>query len=163
MKKFLKNGEIELINGGYLSTKDEFSPVTNDAFVKAQKHMEYIVTFAKHAEGKDFKGKKADSLEDLKKAVTDELATKDKVYVEKPAKVEKKLAKQLADEAMAFMDYEKASTKVDKVNKFLQQFNIVSEFEEFGLFFEDGIVKLNKIYTLEEVVEAVNKTIDLLD
>jgi len=162
MKKFLKSTEIALINGGYLSVKDGGSPVTNEAFVKAQKHAEYIVTFAKMAKGKDFKGKAPDSLLDLETAVKAELATKDRSYVAKPKKIVKKLTNQLATEAMAFMNFEKDTTQVEKINAFLQQFNALAEFEEFGLFFEEGIVKLNKVYTMKDIVSSVEATIDLL-
>lgn len=161
MKKFLKKSEVKLVNGGYLSTLEE-SPVTNDAFVKAQQHAEYIITFAKLAKEKDFIGKKADSLSELSKQVREELAKKDVKYVETPKKVVKKLTNQLADEAMAFMNFEKETSKAEKINLFLQQFNVLHEFEEFGLFFEDGIVKLNKIYTMLEIIEAVKETINLL-
>jgi len=161
MKKFLKKSEVKLVNGGYLSNVDN-SPVINDAFVKAQQHAEYIITFAKLAKDKDFIGKKADSLSELSKQVKEELAKKDVKYVETPKKVVKKLSNQLADEAMAFMNFEKETSKADKINLFLQQFNVLHEFEEFGLFFEEGIVKLNKIYTMSEIVESVKETIDLL-
>jgi len=72
------------------------------------------------------------------------------------------LTKKLADEAMAFMTFQENSTKVDKVNSFLQQFSVLAEFEEFGLFFSEDIVKLNRIYTMDEVIEAVTEVIDLL-
>lgn len=161
MKQFLKKGQVVLVNGGYLSN-DKEAPINNDAFVKAQKHAEYIITFAEMAKGKDFKGKQADSLEELKAAVTKSLADKDVAFVEKPTEVTKKLSKQLADEAMAFVKYQGEATKVEKINKFLQDFVILKDFEDYGLFFEDGIVKLNKIYTLAEVVTAVQSTIDLI-
>lgn len=161
MKKFLKKSDLQLINGGYLSNGDD-APVTNEAFVKAQKHAEYIVTFAKLAEGKTFTSKKADCLVQLEKDVKEALAAKSTTYVKGPKKVEKKLTKQLADEAMAFMAFEKDTSKSDKINAFLAQFDVLNEFEEFGLFFKEGIVKLNKIYTMSEVVSAVEKTIDLL-
>lgn len=162
MTKFLKKTDLQLINGGYLSDKDG-NPVTNETFIAIQKRAEYVCTFAKLAKGKDFKGKEADSLDDLRKAVAAELSSKDKVYVEAPKKIVKKLADSLAEEAMAFMSFEKESSKVDKMNAFLQDFNTLAEFEEFGLFFENGIVKLNKIYTMGEVVESVQATIDLLN
>ena len=63
---------------------------------------------------------------------------------------------------MAFMNFQKDSSRTDKVNNFLQQLAILKEFEDFGLFFVEDIVKLNKIYTLDEVGNAVNETIDLL-
>ena len=163
MKKFLKVSEINLVNGGYLVTKEGEIPVSNQAFVAAQKPAEYIVTFAKLAKDKDFKGKKADSLESLKAAVAAELSAKAKTYVSKPAEVKRKIGDQLAAEALSFIAYGKESSKVEKINEFLQQFNVLSEFEEFGLFFEEDIVKLNKLYTMEEVTEAVKSTINLLD
>lgn len=162
-KQFLKNGQVTLVNGGYLTKTDENNtPVFNADYVIAQQHAEYIVTFAQLAKGKDFVGKKADTLADLEKEVTAALQTKKKVFVAKPTAIEKSLTNQLAQEALAFMNFEKDSNKVDKVNNFLQQFTVLSEFEEFGLFFEEGIVKLNKLYTMEEVVSSVQEVIDLL-
>ena len=163
MKTFLKSSELVLVNGGYVSTKDDSKPVTNKDFIKAQKHAEYIVTFASMASERDFVGKKADSLDVLKADVKNALKKKARVHVAAPKKASQKITNALADEAMAFMNFKKDSSKADKINSFLEQFEILSEFEEFGLFFKDGIVKLNKIYTMKEVVEAVKKTIDLLD
>jgi hypothetical protein len=162
MKKFLKSTDVQLVNG-YLSNGEEMAPVTHEAFIAAQKRAEYICTFATLAKGKDFKGKEADSLDDLKKKVAEALATKDTEFVTAPAKVTQELTDKLAAEAKAFMSFTDETTKVKKINKFLQEFNILKEFEEVGLFFEDGIVKLNKIYTLEEVVTSVQAVIDLLD
>lgn len=162
MKNFFKSTELELHAAGYLISKEGENAVTNVDFVAMQKRAEYVVTFAKHAKNKDFIGKEADSLSELKAAVAKELAGKKPEYVAAPPKATKKLATQLADEAMDFMKWEEKSSKVDKINGFLQEFNKLAEFEEFGLFFEDGIVKLNKIYTMEEITEAVEQTIDLI-
>lgn len=161
MKKFLKVDELQLINGGYLSDKDS-NPVTNSEFITAQKRAEYVLTFAAHAKKKDFKGKKSDCLSEMIKAVNEELATKKTSYVTAPKKVVKKLTNQLADEALAFMKFEENTTKTEKMNSFLQEFNVIHEYEEFGLFFEDGIVKLNKIYKMKDLVNAVEQTIDIL-
>jgi hypothetical protein len=160
-KQFLTAKDIQLLNGGYLSNK-EGQPINNEQFVKAQRHAEYVVTFATLAKGKDFKGKKADSLTELEAEVKALLATKQKTFVSKPTEVKKPLTAQLAEEAMAFMTFQENSSKVDKINSFLQQFEILDEFSEFGLFFESDIVKLNKIYTMEEIVSAVTEVIDLL-
>lgn len=162
METFLKKGEVQLINGGYLSN-GEGDPVTNADFVACQERAHYIVTFAKHAKGKDFEGKEAHSLAEVKKAVAKELAKSATEYVAKPEKVKKKLTDELADEALAFMKYEEKSTKADKINAFLQDFNALKDFEDHGLFFTNGIVKLNKLYYVEDIVKAVTKTIDLLD
>ena len=60
------------------------------------------------------------------------------------------------------MTFKENSLKTDKVNGFLQEFNLLQEAEEFGLFFEDGIVKLEAIYTVDQITVAVKETIDLL-
>lgn len=162
MKQFIKSTELQLINGGYLTTKSEV-PVTNEAFITAQKQAEYIVTFAEMAEGKNFTGTKADSLEALKLEVHNRLnGTQSVEYVAKLAPVATPTQTKLANEALAFLENHEANQKIDKVNTFLQQFNILKEFEDFGLFFDQGIVKLNRIYTVAEITGAVNKVIDLL-
>ena len=46
MKVFLKKEELQLVNGGYLSGKDE-KPVGNAEFVKAQKERIAVVIFAR--------------------------------------------------------------------------------------------------------------------
>jgi hypothetical protein len=160
-KKFLKKADLQLINGGYLSDKNE-NPVSNAAFVAAQKHAEYVVTFAVVAKGKDFVGKKADSLQELETQVRNLLAVKNRTFVEKPNLVAGSLTAQLKEEALLFMNFQENVSKVDKINNFLKTFEVVAEFEEFGLFFEEEVVKLNRIYTIKEIVEAVSEVIDLL-
>lgn len=161
-KQFLKAGEVQLVNGGYLSNKGE-QPVYNEAFVNAQNHAEYVITFAKMAKGKNFKEVKADNLDDLKREVAD-LLNKDKkvTFVEKPSGIKRPTTDALAKEALSFMDFQKDSSKADKINDFMQQFKILQEFESFGLFFEEEIVKLNKIYSVAEVLAAVTETIELV-
>lgn len=161
MKQFLKKGEVQLVNGGYLSNKEE-KPVFNQQFVDLQKRAEYIITFSKLAKGKDFKGTEAYSLAQLKADVSKELATKATKFVEAPKAPVKKLTEQLAEEALSFISFKEDTSKADKINAFLQDFNTLKEFEDFGLFFEDGIVKLSNIYTMDEVVAAVKETIEIL-
>lgn len=159
-KVFLKT--VKLINGGYLSDEKN-NPVYNEKFISAQKRAEYVVTFANLAKNKDFNGKKADSIEDLKNEVIKSLSKKDIQYLSAPKEIKRTLNNQLTEEAFAWMKFQEDSTKVEKVNNFLQEFNVIKEFEEFGLFFEEDIVKLNKVYTIEEIVEAVNSVIDILN
>ena len=162
-KEFLTSSEVFVVKGYLSNNAKKVSPIFNKAFVDVQKYAEYIITFAEKAKGKDFVGKQADSLADLRAEVYKSLSKNATEYVKAPEKVEKALHKQLADEALAFINYDKKLDKVSKVNKFLQQFNVVQEFEEVGLFFEQDIVKLNKIYSISEVVSAVESVIDLLD
>ena len=115
-KQFLKKEELQLLNGGYLSNK-QGNPVFNKAFVDAQNHAEYIITFAEMAKNKDFKGKKADNLDDLKKEVVEFInKSKPTVFVNKPATVEKPLSSKLAEEALNFINFQENSNKVDKIN-----------------------------------------------
>ena len=162
-KIFVKKEELALINGGYLVIKEKETPVYNEQFITVQKHAEWVVTFAEKAKGKDFIGKQADSIADVRAEVMKALANKGVEYVKSPKKVKQDLTEKLQEEALAFIKFQGESSKAEKINKFLQQFNIIQEFEEFGLYFEEGICKLNKIYTIEEIVKAVTEVIDLID
>ena len=161
-KEFLTNSEVAIVKGYLSKDGDKVLPIYNKDFVEAQKHAEYVVTFAAMAKGKDFVGKKAESLADFKAEVASALAKKSTEYVAAPKKVEKTLHKQLEDEALKFISYTEESEKVGKMNEFLQKFNVINEFEEVGLFFEQDIVKMSKIYTIKEITEAVKSIITLL-
>jgi hypothetical protein len=69
---------------------------------------------------------------------------------------------QFTAEALAWHNGGKEQKKAQLINEYMQQFNVIQEFEEFGLFFNDGVAKLNKIYTVEEITAAVKDCIDLL-
>lgn len=162
MKTFLKSADLQLLNGGYLSDS-KGNPVYNADFVAMQQHAEYIVTFASVAKGKNFEVKKVDSLSDVVAEVA-ALMSKNKPtqFVTKPEHSATPLTDKLKDEALAFINSTKVGSKIDKINDFLQQFVTLKEFEEFGLFFESDVVKLNKIYTVAEITDAVTECIDLL-
>lgn len=163
MKKiFVKSADLALVNGGYVVTGKSQTPVFHEEFIKLQKHAEWIVTFAEKAKGVDFVGKLPASIEAVKYEVTKALAGSSVEYVPKPEKVERELSDKLVAEALAFVEYTGESTKVEKINKFMQTFNVIKEFEEFGLYFEEEICKLNKVYTIKEIVTAVKEVIDLL-
>ena len=84
-------------------------------------------------------------------------------YVKLPKKVNRELTDKLQEEAMAFIKFNSELSKAEKVNKFLQSFNTLNEFETFGLFFTEDIVKLPKIYTMKEVIVAVKEVIDIIE
>ena len=164
MKKiFVKKDELVLVNGGYVVKKDGEIPVSNTDFIAVQKHAEWVVTFAQKAVDKDFVGKPAASIEEVKAEVKKALSKSSVEYVKAPKEVKTDLIDKLEKEALAFISYEGEVSKTEKINRFLQQFNVIQEFEEFGLYFEEDICKLNKIYTIEEIVDAVTVVIDLLD
>lgn len=162
MKNFLKKGELELKNGGYLVSTNTGEAIFNQQFVELQEHAHYLITFAKHAKGKDFEGKKADTIGDIMSAVEAELKTKQIEFVTAPKMGARKITDALKKEAMDFINNSQDVSKAEKINNFLQKFRTLQEFEEFGLFFTEDVVKLNKIYTVAEVVAAVTECIDLV-
>ena len=160
---FVKKNELNLINGGYLVAGKNETPVYNLDFIAAQRHAEWVVTFAEKAKGKDFIGKVPDTIENVREEVRKALLNKDVKYIDTPKEIKQDLTEKLKEEALAFIKFQGESSKTEKVNKFLQQFNTLNEFSEFGLYFTEDICKLNKIYTIEEVVNAVTEIIYLLD
>jgi hypothetical protein len=72
------------------------------------------------------------------------------------------MTEKLALEAFSFMAFAGESSKVEKVNNYLASFKAIYEFEKFGLFFEEDIIKLDKIYTMQEITDTVMEIIDLL-
>jgi hypothetical protein len=162
MKQFLKVEDLQLINGGYLSNK-EGKPVYNAEFIAAQQHAHFIAELAKEAEGKDFKGKEADSIEEVKQTVLNRLSSVETVeFIKGPKKFKQDLTDKLKSEALGFINFNEEVSKTAKINEFLQSFKVIDEFEKFGLFFEEEIVKLNKIYTIKEIVKNTKLIIDLV-
>ena len=163
MKTFLNSKELSLKNGGYLISVDG-KPVSNSEFNAAQKDAEFVVTLANEAKGKDFKGKTPDSISDLRNKVSKQLnSTEATVFVKGPKMGKRPTTEALKDEAFAFLAFQKEDDSTAKVNAFLQKFNVINEFETFGLFFEDEVSKLNKIYTMKDIIEAVTSMIQHLD
>lgn len=164
MKKFKKKGEIVLLNGGYLSSKDSEAPMFNEKFVEAQKEAHFLVTFAEMAKGKDFVGKEAYDLNTLRSEVIQTIRKKEKTtYIPLPEAPKMKTFAAMQKEALAFVKNDEEVEKVNKINEHLRRFDVINEFETFGLFFEEEIVKLDKIYTMEEIIKAVTDTADLLE
>lgn len=162
-KIFVKKNDLNLVNGGYVVTGKNETPVYNEEFIAVQRHAEWVVTFAEKARGKDFIGKQADSIEDVKRATREALSNKDIEYVSIPKAPKMELTNKLQKEALDFIMNSGEISKANAINNFLQQFNILNDFEKFGLYFTEDIVKLNKIYTMDEVIKAVTEVIDLID
>lgn len=159
--KFLKQSEVKLENGGYLVDVKK-NPIFNKDFIIAQQSAHYIINFARLAKTKNFTETKVDTLEELKAEVTRVLKDKTVKFVEAKNPEIGELNLKLRVEAMNFMEARDNAEKAEKVNAFLQQFTILKEFEEFGLFFTEDVVKLDKIYSIDEIVKAVEETIELL-
>jgi hypothetical protein len=162
MSKVFVTKENLAVKGVYLVETTTGKPVFHKEFVDAQRRAEYIITFAKLAKGKDFIGKQADSLESLKAEVLKTIGNKTTTYVKAPKVVKLELHEQLKGEAMNFVAYQEKKHNSAKVNEFLQEFNIINKFEACGLYMEEDVVELNKIYSIKEIVEAVEAVVELL-
>jgi hypothetical protein len=161
MKVFVKKNELKLENGGYLTFKGK--PVVNKEFIEAQLHAEWVVTFSNNCKGKTFTHGEIDNIDDIAEQTNRELNERYIVkHLEDPKPAVTSIQRILKAEAMDFMRFQEEKSHVDALNEFLQKFNILKDFEDFGLFFEEGIEKLEKIYTLEEIVEAVKDNLVLL-
>lgn len=154
--EFLSTETIDLINGGYLVVKKSKKPVFHKEFVDLQNKAHYFVTLAKNIEGKKFECDKVDSFNDIVNQTLEELNSETKVtYIAKPKSADTTLLDQLTAEAKAFLNQGVEESTVEAQNEVLQQFNLLHEFEQFGLYFKEGDpVKLSKIYTIAEIVEA---------
>ena len=163
MKTFLEVNNVFVVKGYLSSNKDKVQPISNSKFIAAQKIAEQVITFVDKAKGKDFVGKKADSITDINAEVRDSLAKKGVEYVKTPKLVKGELTEKLKNEALAWMGSQKNVSKVEKVNDFMQKFNIVYKLEDIGLFFDEEIVEINKIYTIKEITKAATEIVDILD
>ncbi len=155
MSKFFKKGEVVLLNGGYVSAKATKKPINNAEFIAAQREAEFLVTLAANMAGKNFSALVVDSISDLVAETRAQLsATVTTEFVSAPAAPKATLTDKLRKEALAFTAHAKEAEEAEFVNSKLQAFNVINEFENHGLFFKSDVTKLNRIYTMDEVVAA---------
>lgn len=151
---FLKKTDLSLKNGGYLTTgKDK--PVTHEAFVEQQVRAHYLVTLANKVKNANFKQVEVDSFTSILKEVKEELANSTHVYVNSPKAPVRKITNSLTNETLAWVKFQEGVGTSERINTMMQEFNTLNEFEEFGLYFTEGIVKLNGIYSVAQVLKAV--------
>ena len=154
--KFLKKDQIDLVNGGYLVIKGTDTPVQHAEFCKLQEEAHYLVSLANKVRGVDFTPKVTKSFNEYKAEVVKEINSQKRQYVAKPKEAAQPTAEKLQKEALAWMESQKNISKAEKLNTLLQKFNVIAEFEDFGLYFGEGITKLPKIYTVAEITDAVS-------
>jgi|TARA_R110000851_G_scaffold287804_1_gene441869 hypothetical protein len=153
-KVFKKQEEVMLQPSGFISDIKE-SPITNPDFVRLQKKADYIVRLAEKMKDKDFKGKEAVQMSDIVNELTAEMNNESVVeFIASPKEPKSPTLDKLSKEALSFLDFHDEKSNVSKINEYLQEFAPINEFETFGLFFEPGIAKLNKIYTIKEITAA---------
>jgi len=152
--KFLKNNELALVNGGYLVAGE--TPVNHEEFVTLQKDAHYLVNLANTVRATNFEVKEAITFDQVVKEVTNKLNDEKRIYVTAPEAAKTPTLDKLQKEALAWLGSKQDEGKAEKLNRIMQKFNVIAEFEEFGLYFStDKIVKLQALYTLEQIVEAV--------
>jgi len=162
MKVFLKSDQVVLHEGGFLANK-EGTPISNYEFVGAQTSAEYIIAFAKAAKGKDFKGKEAYDVNKLRADVYTAIrGTSTIEHIKVPKKPTGTVGNKLKAEALAFISHDASVSQAKKVNEFLSEFDVLVNFEAVGLFFDQEISYLKKIYTMKEIVSAVESCIEIL-
>ena len=161
--EFLKNTDLVLNAAGYLTIKKSGKPINHNEFVNQQRKAEYVVKLAAATAGKTFKCGKVDDLEAIKSAVLSAMLDTAKKYVDEPTKPKSKVNDELIQFALDFANYEDIKGEVSLVNEFMQLFNKIDDVEKVGDYFEEGVVKLNELYSIDTILKAVKATVAILD
>jgi hypothetical protein len=154
--EFLKSTDLALNPAGYLVGKKSGKPVNHEVFVRQQKAAEYVVKLSEAIKDKNFKCGKVDDLEQIKAEVMAAINAKNtKSYVADPKKPVSKANEELVKYALDFVEYEKTKSDIEKINQLMAQFDVVDAIETVGDYFSEGLCKLNAIYTIDQILEAV--------
>lgn len=160
--EFLTAKQLELNAAGYLISKDSKKPVNHKDFVRQQQSAEYIVKFAKAIKDKNFTASKVDNLQAIKASVMAAINDTAKSYVSIPSKPTSKIQDELVKYALDFVNYEDSKVEAFKMNEIMNEFNKIDDVESVGDYFTEGVVKLNAIYSIKQILEAVKITADKL-
>lgn len=160
--EFLTAKQLELNAAGYLISKDSKKPVTHVDFVKQQQSAEYIVKFAEAIKDKNFTASKVDNLQAIKASVMAAINDTAKSYVSAPSKPTSKVQDELVKYALDFVNYEDSKVEASKINEIMNEFNKIDDVESVGDYFSEGVVKLNAIYSIKQILAAVKITADKL-
>ncbi len=150
---FVKKESLTLGNGNYLLVNDV--PVFHAEFVKAQKEAEILCLIAEKAKGLSFKTVKGANIDDIRDAVIKELNTKSVNIFKAPEAPKQDLVDKLTKQALDFTKYTQDKERIEGLNEKIKPFLIINTFETVGLYFEKGMCELNKIYTIEEIKNAM--------
>jgi hypothetical protein len=163
MSTFLKN--VQINEAGYLVTTDGI-PVINYIFVAQQKYAHELILLSRAIEGKKFKSEPIDDFEKIKNEVIDFLSKDDVEYFSKTTPPISPLTNSLKLEALAFIKYNEEEEINKKVNEIMQRFNVIYDYEKFGLYFTNDVTRFHssqkRLYTIDEIIKAVRVLIDLI-
>lgn len=160
--EFLTAKQLELNAAGYLISKDSKKPVNHVDFVKQQQSAEYIVKFAEAIKDKNFTASKVDNLQAIKASVMAAINDTAKSYVSAPSKPTSKVKDELVKYALDFVNYEDSKVEASKINEIMNEFNKIDDVESVGDYFSEGVVKLNAIYSIKQILTAVKITAEKL-
>jgi tetrahydrodipicolinate N-succinyltransferase len=158
--EFLKSNQLELNPAGYLVSKESKKPVNHEAFVKQQRAAEYTVKLAEAIKDKNFTASTPDNLNAIKAQVLASLNQSSKEYVKTPKEPKNKIFDELTQFALDFDKHHEQVEITEQINKLMNQFNTIDDVEQVGDYFTEGVVKLNKIYTIKEILAAVKITVE---
>lgn len=154
--EFLKASELTLNPANYLISKVSNKPVTHSSFVYQQITAEYIVRLAEAIKDKNFTPGKIDSLDQIKAEVRAEMSkASQRTYLADAVKPVSKVQDELTQHALDFIKYQENQNEVETINQIMQEYNTIAAIEEVGDYFSEGLVQLNKIYSINEILEAV--------
>jgi len=161
--EFLTSKDLSLNAANYLISSSSKKPVAHLEFVKQQQAAEYLVKLAEAIKDKTFTASKVDSLAAIKAEVLRSINEANVVqYATAPAEPTSALLDELVKYATDFDSYHDTKVSVSKINEFMNQFNKINDVEQVGDYFFEGLVKLNKIYTIEEILAAVKIQVEKL-
>jgi hypothetical protein len=150
-KIFVKNGELVLVNGGYVVFGEKATPVFNENFIAVQKHAEWVVTFAEKAKGKDFVGKEADSIYSIQLEVQKALSKSDVEYVKSPKKVIGELTDKLQAEALDFCKYHNELSRLKRLTSFCNSLILFKNLKSLVYTWKNKYVNLIKSIQLKRL------------
>ena len=160
--EFLKLVDVKLNEAGYLVSVKTDKPVNNEAFVNAQNEAHLFVSIANECKGKKFKAAEvsvfASIVDKVKKSLSEEAIYE---YETAPKKPDLSIADKIAAEGVAFAEFEGKQSKASKVNKLLAQFEAIRKTEQVGEYFEEGVVNLKKLYSIDDLVTAARIIVDI--
>jgi hypothetical protein len=161
--EFLTSKDLSLNAANYLISSSSKKPVAHLEFVKQQQAAEYLVKLAEAIKDKTFTESKVDNLAAIKAEVLRSIKEATVVqYATAPTEPTSALLDELVKYAEDFDSYHDTKVSVSKINEFMNQFNKINDVEQVGDYFSEGLIKLNKIYTIEEILAAVKIQVEKL-
>jgi len=155
--EFLTSKDLDLNPAGYLVSKSTNKPVKHGMYAAAQDRAHYLVELSKAVQGKNFKTAKVDCLRTIEDSVRAKISAEAIInYIPTPTKPVSTINDELVQFALDFANYETEKSDSEKINTIMNTFNVINAVETTGDYFEEALVKLNKIYSIAEIQSAVN-------